>query len=166
MHMSMPSDRIRRIGRGFCLVLLCGFVSGCTPGAPFGILKVGGRIAIVPEKCRSLQVIAVDIRTAGKNGISDDSDDDVLWSARSDTPASFTPVMVLADLGPGWVIEGQLPTNVEKRSLIMYLETDPRTRPLVAFNVSALREGSVRTWNRVGVPLAKYSGCAPPSKKK
>jgi hypothetical protein len=162
MTVREPSgQRFRRPCRVLLLFVLCGLVQGCTAIPPFGVTKVGGRLAIVLASCRSLSVVGIDIRTGGKNRIPLDSDDDVLWSARSEKPVPLTRVVVLAELEPGWVTEGNIPKNVDKGGLLVHLETSRGANPQVSFSLSGLRNGFVQTWNETDVPMSKYTDCKP-----
>ncbi len=163
MLLDFWKERIRRPLRVFLFVALCGSAQGCTAIPPFGVTKVGGQLAIALAKCRSLNVVAVDIRTGGKNRIPLDSDDEVLWSARSDAPVSFTRLVVLTDLGPSWTIEGTIPNRTDRGELLIHLETSRGANPEVSFSLSGLRNGFVQTWNGTDTPISKYGDCKPKS---
>lgn len=155
---------LRRTRSAFGIVAAALLLSGCSPELPFGLTRVANELAIIPRNCESLHAVKLEIRTPGPNGIADDADDELIWSASSHTPESLTPLKVLANLGPGWTVEGKLPSiRSYGGKMFLVVETDRKTRPNVAFSPDNLRAGFVSTWRnswkKSDITIGKYSGC-------
>lgn len=160
-----------RIRKLFCIaaaaLLIPLLLSGCSPERPFGLTRVGDELAIVPRNCKSLHAVKLEIRTPGPNEIADDADDELIWSANSNTPESLTPLKVMAKLGPGWTVQGKLPSILSfSGKMFLVVETQSKTRPNVAFSPDHLRPGFVSTWRnswkKSDTTLGNYSRCISP----
>ena len=141
------------------LVLLGLVLTGCTPEPPFGFTRVGDGIAIAVRHCEVLRATSLSIQTPGPNGRPDDEDDEIIWQAEPSSPMVLGRLVVLADLGPQWAVSGTLPRLQDRRSKLLVVATTSGVRSEVFFAGRLLKAGYVNTWNKSGIPLAKYSKC-------